>query len=45
MPVAEYERARKNEAKRLKMRATVLDREVKAARKNGEDENAPILTA
>ncbi len=39
MPVAEYERARKDEAKRLKMRATVLDREVKAARRNGEDEN------
>jgi putative DNA primase/helicase len=39
MPVAEYERARKDEAKRLKMRASVLDREVKAARKNGEDEN------
>ncbi len=39
MPVAEYERTRKDEATRLKMRASVLDREVKAARKNGEDEN------
>ncbi len=35
----EYERSRKDEAKRLGMRASALDREVKAARKNGQDED------
>ena len=35
----EYERVRIDEAKRLKMRASVLEREVKAARDNGQDEN------
>ena len=39
MSPVEYEQARKAEAKRLNMRATVLDREVKAARKNGQDED------
>ncbi len=39
LPPLEYERVRIDEAKRLKMRASVLEREVKAARKNGRDEN------
>ena len=36
LPTVEYERCRKSEAKRLKMRASVLDREVKAARGDAE---------
>ena len=39
LPPVEYEQARKAEAKRLKMRASALDREVNATRKNGQDEN------
>jgi hypothetical protein len=39
LPTHEYEQARKAEAKRMKMRASVLDREVNATRKNGQDEN------
>ena len=39
MEPVEYERVRKAEAKRLKMRATVLDREVRAARKSGQDKD------
>ena len=38
-PSVEYERVRKDEAKRLGIRASALDREVKAARKNGQDED------
>jgi putative DNA primase/helicase len=39
MPVVEYEHIRIAEAKRLNMRTTVLDKEVKAARSTGADEN------
>ena len=39
LPCAEYERVRKAEAKRLNMRVSVLDCEVDASRKNGQDEN------
>ena len=39
LPPVEYERARRSEAKRLGMRASALDREVNAGRKNGQDEN------
>ena len=36
LPVNEYEKVRKSEAKRLEMRATVLDKEVKSARPKDE---------
>ncbi len=39
LPRAEYERVRKAEAKRLNMRVSVLDCDVNAFRKNGQDEN------
>ena len=39
LPSIEYERCRKEEAKRLSMRATALDREVKAARPKADDGN------
>ena len=39
LPVNEYERCRKTEAKRLEMRATVLDKEVKSARPKDDEGN------
>lgn len=39
LPVNEYERIRKDEAKHLNMRTSVLDREVNAARPKSESEN------
>jgi putative DNA primase/helicase len=39
MAPVEYERIRKDEAKRLNMRTSVLDREVNALRKNGQAED------
>ncbi len=39
LPTHEYERCRKDEAKRLEMRASVLDNEVKSARPKDEKGN------
>ena len=39
LPVNEYERARRSEAKRLDMRASVLDKEVKSARPKDDEGN------
>ncbi len=39
LPANEYERARKAEAKRLEMRTSILDREVKSARPRDDDGN------
>ncbi len=39
LPTHEYERCRKEEAKRLNMRASVLDKEVKSARPSDSQEN------
>ncbi len=39
LPSMEYERCRKEEAKRLGIRTTVLDREVKVARPRAEEDN------
>ena len=39
LPVNEYEKVRKAEAKRLEMRASVLDKEVKSARPKDDDGN------
>ena len=39
LPTHEYERCRKDEAKRLNMRTSVLDKEVKSARSTDDQEN------
>ncbi len=39
LPVNEYEKVRKSEAKHLEMRATVLDKEVKSARPKDDEGN------
>jgi putative DNA primase/helicase len=39
LPEIEYERVRKEEAKKLSVRTAVLDKQIKAARSNGADEN------